>query len=104
MTDTPETPEKPDNPPDRLSIDPNSKYFDQDLLERGIGIRFKGKERTDVLEYCISQGWIKVQAGKALDRKGHPLMVELKGPVEAWFDDAASADADSSQGESPEDS
>ena len=90
MTDRPTS---PDNPPDRLSIDPNSQYFDQDLLERGIGIRFKGKERTDVLEYCISQSWIRIQAGKALDRRGQPLTVELKGPVEAWFEDAASGDS-----------
>lgn len=94
MTDSPNPPPTPDNPPDRLSINPTSKYFDEKILERGIGIRFKGRERTDVLEYCISQGWIRVQAGKALDRRGQPLTVELKGPVEAWFEDAQAVDSD----------
>ena len=56
---------------------------------RGIGIRFKGEKRTTVEEYCMSEGWIKVQAGKSLDRKGRPLMLTLKGPVEAYFEDLA---------------
>lgn len=80
------------NPPDRLSLDPRSRFFDADLLERGIGIRFKGSERTNVLEYCISEGWIRVQAGKSKDRHGNPMTVKLKGPVEAWFDDTAQED------------
>jgi hypothetical protein len=74
-------------PPDRLSIHSYSEHYDADVLERGIGIRFKGEQRTTVEEYCISEGWIKVQAGKALDRKGRPLQLTLKGPVEAWFED-----------------
>ena len=62
-------------------------HFDGDLLSRGIGIRFKGATRTTVEEYCISESWIKVQAGKARDRKGNPLLIKLSGPVEAWFED-----------------
>jgi len=74
-----------DTPPDRLSNDPRSPHYDAALLERGIGIRFKGVERRDVEEYCVSEGWIRVAAGKALDRRGQPLTIKLKGPVEAWF-------------------
>ena len=76
-----------DLPPDRLSIHPFSDFYDVDALQRGIGIRFKGEKRTTVEEYCISEGWIKVQAGKARDRKGNPLLIKLSGPVEAWFED-----------------
>lgn len=71
--------------PDRLSVNPNSPYFNQDLLLRGIGIRFNGEEKTNVEEYCISEGWIKVAAGKAVDRKGNPLTLTLKGEVEAFL-------------------
>jgi hypothetical protein len=76
-----------DTPPDRLSTDPNSAYYDAALLERGVGIRFDGKEKTNVEEYCVSEGWIKVAAGKALDRRGQPLTIKLKGPVEPYFKD-----------------
>ena len=76
-----------DIPPDRLAIDPRSDYFDADLLGRGVGIRFKGAQRTNVEEYCVSEGWIRVQAGKAMDRRGRPLTVKLIGPVEAWYED-----------------
>lgn len=76
-----------DVPPDRLAISPASAYFDADKLQRGIGIRFKGSERTNIEEYCISEGWVKVQAGKTLDRKGRPLLLKLNGPVEAWYED-----------------
>ena len=76
-----------DVPPDRLAIDPSSPHFDQDTLERGIGIRFKGTERTNVEEYSISESWVRVQAGRTLDRKGRPLTLKLSGPVEAWFKD-----------------
>lgn len=75
-----------DTPPDRLSVNPKSPYFDQALLQRGIGIRFKGNERRDVEEYCISESWIRVQVGKTMDRKGNPLTIKLSGPVEAWFE------------------
>jgi hypothetical protein len=70
-----------------LSINPRSEHFDAEKLQRGIGIRFKGAVRTNVDEYCISEGWVKVQAGKTVDRKGHPLLVKLTGPVEAWYED-----------------
>ena len=76
-----------DVPPDRLAINPASPHFDQDTLERGIGIRFKGTERTNIEEYSISESWVRVQAGKTLDRKGRPLTLKLRGPVEAWFKD-----------------
>jgi len=73
-------------PPDRLSSNPRSPYFEQSLLERGIGIRFKGVQRTDVEEYCRSEGWIRVALGKKVDRHGQPLTLKLTGDVEAWFE------------------
>jgi hypothetical protein len=76
-----------DLPPDRLAISPRSPFFDADKLQRGIGIRFKGAVRTNVEEYSISEGWIRVQAGKTMDRKGQPLTIKLTGPVEAWYED-----------------
>ncbi|MFL9840912.1 DUF3297 family protein [Sphingomonas sp. ST-64] len=83
-----------DTPPDRLSVNPKSPYFDQAVLQRGIGIRFKGNERRDVEEYCISEGWIRVQVGKTMDRKGNPLTIKLSGPVEAWFESAPAGEGD----------
>lgn len=77
----------PDVPPDRLAINPRSPHFDADKLRRGIGIRFKDVVRTNVEEYCISEGWVRVQAGKSMDRKGNPLTIKLNGPVEAWYED-----------------
>lgn len=74
-------------PPDRLSNNPRSPHFDMTALQRGIGVRFKERERTDVEEYCISEGWIRVQAGKSVDRHGMPITVKLSGPVEVWFAD-----------------
>ena len=71
--------------PDRLSIDPRSPHHVAAVFEREIGIRLNDKERFDVEEYCISEGWVKVPAGKALDRKGQPLMIKLKGRVEAFY-------------------
>ena len=76
-----------DVPPDRLAINPGSPHFDADKLRRGVGIRFKGAVRTNVEEYCISESWVKVQAGKTMDRKGQPLLLKLNGPVEAWYED-----------------
>ena len=78
-----------DTPPDRLSNDPRSPFYRAELLERGIGIRFNGVERNNVEEYCISEGWVRVQAGRALDRRGMPMTMKVKGTVEAWFLDAA---------------
>ena len=80
--------------PDRLSLDPRSPFHDADLLERGVGIRFNGQERTNVEEYCISEGWIRVAAGKARDRRGQPMTLKLRGTVEPYLllaDGAASA-------------
>ena len=71
--------------PDRLSTDPASPHHVQALMGRDIGVRFNGRERHDVEEYCISEGWIRVPAGKTLDRKGHPLLIKLKGKVEAFY-------------------
>ena len=71
--------------PDHLSTDPRSPHHDAAVFQRDIGIRFNGKERTDVAEYCISEGWIKVPSGKSVDRKGQPLMIKLKGAVEAFY-------------------
>lgn len=76
-----------DTPPDRLSTNPRSPHFDMETLQRGIGIRFKGRVRTDVEEYSISEGWIRVAAGKTRDRHGQPLTIKLNGEVEAWFED-----------------
>jgi hypothetical protein len=75
--------------PDRLSINPDSSFYDETLMERGVGIRFNGAEKTNVEEYCVSEGWIMVQAGKALDRKGRPLTMKLKGKVEPYLRDEA---------------
>ncbi|WP_370173096.1 MULTISPECIES: DUF3297 family protein [Hyphomonas] len=76
-----------DTLPDRLALDPASKYHNADLLQREIGVRFNGVEKTNVEEYCISEGWIRVAAGKAVDRKGRPLTLKLKGEVEVWIKD-----------------
>ncbi|MEA3040533.1 MAG: hypothetical protein QOC65_22 [Sphingomonadales bacterium] len=81
-----------DTPPDRLSINPRSPHFDGEALQRGVGIRFKGRERTDVEEYSMSEGWIRVAAGKALDRHGQPVTIKLSGPVEAWYYDAVGSE------------
>jgi hypothetical protein len=78
-----------DTPPDRLSINPRSPHFGGELLQRGVGVRFKGKDRTDVEEYCISEGWIRVAAGRSLDRFGNAMTIKLQGPVEVWFEDTA---------------
>ena len=86
-----------DTPPDHLSINPDSPFFDQPALERGVGIRFKGAERRDVEEYSISEGWIRIGLGKKVDRNGRPLTIKLNGPVEAWFErpaDGAEANED----------
>jgi hypothetical protein len=74
-----------DTLPDRLSTDPRSPHYNAELLERDIGIRFNGVEKTNVEEYCVSEGWIRVPAGKAKDRYGNPLTIKLKGTVEPYF-------------------
>ena len=82
MTDT--TAQRPDLP-DHLAIDPRSPHYAPAVFEHDIGIRFNDKERFDVEEYCLSEGWIKVPAKKTLDRKGKPLLIKLKGKVEAFY-------------------
>lgn len=74
-----------DTPPDRLSVNPKSPHFDQEVLQRDVGIRFNGEERTNVEEYCVSEGWIKVAVGKTMDRKGNPLTLTVKGKVEPYY-------------------
>lgn len=77
----------PDAPPDHLSTDPNSPHYDAEALKRDVGVRFKGIEKTNVAEYCVSEGWIRVEAAKTKDRFGNPLTIKLTGPVEVYFKD-----------------
>jgi len=74
-----------DTPPDRLASQPSSPYYDAAILERGVGIRFNGEEKTNVDEYCVSEGWVRVAAGASRDRKGNPMTIKLKGTVEPYF-------------------
>jgi hypothetical protein len=78
-----------DTLPDRLSTNPSSPHYDAELLQRDVGIRFNGVEKTNVEEYCVSEGWIRVAAGKAKDRKGNPITIKLKGVVEPYIRGAA---------------
>ncbi|KFN42853.1 DUF3297 family protein [Arenimonas oryziterrae] len=78
-----------DTPPDRLAMNPRSPFHNAAILDRGVGVRFKGEERTNVEEYCISEGWIRVAAGKALDRRGNAMTIKLSGEVVAYFHDQA---------------
>ena len=78
-----------DTPPDRLSVDPASPHYDEAVLARDVGIRFNGQEKTNVEEYCVSEGWVRVAAGKAKDRAGRPITIKLKGTVEPYFKAAA---------------
>jgi hypothetical protein len=75
--------------PDRLSVNPGSPHYQEALLARGVGIRFNGTEKTNVEEYCVSEGWVRVSVGKAVDRRGQPLTLKLKGTVEPYFRDVA---------------
>ncbi|MGB3865080.1 MAG: DUF3297 family protein [Xanthobacteraceae bacterium] len=83
------TPSPASELPDRLSTDPGSPYYDAELLTRDIGVRFKGVEKNNVEEYCVSEGWIRVPAGAAKDRHGNPLTIKLHGAVEPYFRDGA---------------
>ncbi|MDE8343376.1 MAG: DUF3297 family protein [Acidocella sp.] len=87
MTDN--THETTDTPPDHLSIDPKSPFFNEAILDRGIGIRFNGVEKTNVEEYNVKEGWVRVSLGKSVDRKGNPMTMKLKGVVEPYFRDTA---------------
>lgn len=78
-----------DTPPDRLSVNPASPYHDAAALERGVGVRFKGVEKTNVDEYCVSEGWVRLSVGKTVDRKGNAMTVKLQGTVEPYFQDIA---------------
>jgi hypothetical protein len=76
-----------DTPPDRLAATPGSPYYNEALLQRGVGVRFNGVEKTNVEEYCVSEGWVRLAAGAARDRKGNPMTIKLKGVVEPYFKD-----------------
>jgi len=78
-----------DTLPDRLSSNPNSPYYDEELLAKGVGIRFNGAEKTNVDEYCVSEGWVRVTAGNAKDRFGNPMTIKLKGKVEPYLQNQA---------------
>jgi len=82
-----------DTPPDRLSLDPRSPYFDEDLLSRGVGIKFNGQEKTNVIEYSISEGWIRIAAGRSRDRYGQPMTIKLQGAVEPYYERSPEGDA-----------
>ena len=86
MTDAAADP-KPQPPPDRLSVNPRSPHYDEALLARGVGIRFRGVEKTNVEEYCVSEGWVRLAAGVAKDRNGNQMTVKLTGTVEPYFKD-----------------
>jgi hypothetical protein len=75
-------------PPDRLSTDPASPFYNEELLARGVGIRFKGVEKTNVEEYCVSESWVRLSVGKSVDRRGKPITMKLQGPVEPYFREA----------------
>ena len=83
-----------DTPPDRLSLDPRSPHYDEPLLNRGVGIRFNGQEKTNVIEYSVSEGWIRVAAGKSRDRYGQPMTIKLKGQVEPYFETPAQCEGE----------
>ena len=87
-----------DSPPDRLSLDPRSEYFDETPLSRGVGIKFNGQEKTSVIEYSISEGWIRGAAGRSLDRYGQPMTIKLKGAVEPYFEKPVQDEGDASEG------
>jgi hypothetical protein len=80
--------------PDRLSLDPRSPHFDQDILSKGVRINFNGVEKTNVEEYSISEGWIRVAAGRSRDRHGNPMTLKLKGQVEPFYEEAPKGDVE----------
>jgi hypothetical protein len=84
-----------DTLPDRLCASPKSPYYDEALLERGVGIRFNGAEKTNVEEYCVSEGWIRVAVGKTVDRHGDAMTIKLKGTVEPYVKEAPHASTSS---------
>jgi hypothetical protein len=80
-----------ETPPDRLAASPGSPYYDEALLTRGVGIRFNGVEKTNVEEYCVSEGWVRLAVGTGRDRKGNPMTIKLKGKVEPYFKEEGAA-------------
>ena len=74
-----------DVPPNQLSIDPRSPFYDEELLNRGVGIRFNGAEKTNVHEYNVAEGWVRVDVPTARDRRGNPMVIKLSGTVEPYF-------------------
>ncbi|MBY0563248.1 MAG: DUF3297 family protein [Hyphomonadaceae bacterium] len=76
-----------DTPPDRLSVDPESPHHNEEALARGVGVRFNGAEKTNVEEYCVSEGWVRLAVGKTLDRRGKQLTIRYSGTVEPYFQD-----------------
>ena len=88
-----------DAPPDRLSLDPRSPHFDEALLSRGVGIKFNGQEKTSVIEYSISEGWIRVAAGRSRDRFGQPMTIKLQGKVEPYFENPSEGQAEGVESE-----
>jgi hypothetical protein len=86
--------DEPQDMPDRLSLNPRSQYFDEEVLGRGVGIRFNGQEKTNVEEYCVSEGWIRVAAGRSRDRFGNPMTIKLRGTVEPYIDPPTPADGE----------
>ena len=86
--------DEPQPLPDHLSLDPRSPYFDEEVLRRGVGIRFNGQEKTNVEEYCISEGWIRVAAGRSRDRFGNPMTIKLRGTVEPYIQNPAQPASD----------
>ena len=79
--------------PDRLSLDPRSPHFDEEVLMQGVGIRFNGQEKTNVEEYCISEGWIRMAVGRSRDRHGNPMTLKMNGKVEPYYQEAPEGDA-----------
>jgi hypothetical protein len=76
-----------DTPPDRLSANASSPHYDAAVMARGVGVRFKGQEKTNVEEYCVSEGWVRLAVGSKTDRRGQPLTIKLQGEVEPYFRD-----------------
>ena len=79
--------------PDRLCVNPKSSWYNEALLERGVGVRFNGVEKTNVEEYCVSEGWVRLAVGRTVDRAGNPMTVKLKGTVEPYLRDTAAPPA-----------
>lgn len=99
MANAPGMADPTDTPPDRLSLDPRSEHFDEALLSRGVGIKLNGQEKTGVIEYCVSEGWIRVAAGRSRDRFGQPMTLKLNGKVEPYFETPAAGQEDAASEE-----